>query len=288
VLAPEYGGDGGKAIGPCAAKHQPVATFPAHWAPNDLALYYGKQFPTAYRNGAFIAFHGSWNRAPLQQQGYNVVFQPLANGSASGKYVVFADGFAGGKLDPGAAAHRPAGLAVAPDGALLVADDVQGRIWRITYQGGNPAAKVAAASVPNASVTSSATTVTADPLPPEGIHPDAGANDTGMPVLPPGATAQLVALGSQIYHGQVGGAPCAGCHGADGKGTPMGADLAAGKWLWGDGSIPALTKSIVDGVPNPKAHTGVIPPNGGGNLSPQQVSAVAAYVWTLGHQGAQK
>lgn len=288
VLAPEYGGNGGKAIGPCAGKHQPVATFPAHWAPNDLALYYGKQFPTAYRNGAFIAFHGSWNRSPLQQQGYNVVFQPLANGKASGKYVVFADGFAGGKLDPGAAAHRPAGLAVGPDGALYVADDVHGRIWRITYQGGNPAAKIAAASLPNAPVTSIATAVTADPLPPEGIHPDAGANAAGTPVLPPGVTARQVALGSQVYHGNVGGAPCAGCHGEDGKGTPMGADLTAGKWLWGDGSIPALTKSIVDGVPNPKAHTGVMPPNGGGNLSAQQVSAVAAYVWTLGHHGVAK
>ena len=73
VLAPEYGGDGGKSVGPCASKHLPIATFPAHWAPNDLAIYTAKQFPTAYRNGAFIAFHGSWNRAPLAQQGYNVV-----------------------------------------------------------------------------------------------------------------------------------------------------------------------------------------------------------------------
>lgn len=64
VLAPEYGGDGGKAVGPCARKRGPIAFFPAHWAPNDLALYDGHQFPNAYRGGAFIAFHGSWNRAP--------------------------------------------------------------------------------------------------------------------------------------------------------------------------------------------------------------------------------
>ena len=64
------------------------------------------------------------------------MFQPLSHGKASGKYVVFADGFAGAELDPGAAAHRPSGLAVGPDGALYVSDDSHGRTWRITYQGG--------------------------------------------------------------------------------------------------------------------------------------------------------
>ena len=115
----------------------------------------------------------------------------------------------------------------------------------------------------------------------------AGANAAGKTVLPPGATAQQVALGAQIFSGQVGGAPCAGCHGQDGKGTPLGADLTAGKWVWGDGSVAALTKTIVDGVPNPKNHTGVMPPKGGADLSSQQVSAVAAYVWTLGHDDGQ-
>src|SRR5262245_38847178 len=67
VLAPEYGGDGGKTIGLCADKKAPVAAFPAHWAPNDLVIYEAGQFPAAYRGGAFIAFHGSWNRAPSPQ-----------------------------------------------------------------------------------------------------------------------------------------------------------------------------------------------------------------------------
>src|SRR5271154_7019934 len=71
VLAPEYGGDGGKTAGVCAEKLAPVAAFPGHWAPNDLLIYNGTQFPEAYRNGAFVAFHGSWNRAPLAQAGYN-------------------------------------------------------------------------------------------------------------------------------------------------------------------------------------------------------------------------
>jgi glucose/arabinose dehydrogenase len=72
VLAPECGGDGGKKVGISADKKPPIAVFPAHWAPNALLLYDGAQFPAAYRGGAFIAFHGSWNRAPLPQGGYNV------------------------------------------------------------------------------------------------------------------------------------------------------------------------------------------------------------------------
>jgi glucose/arabinose dehydrogenase len=132
VLAPEYGGDGGKAVGRCADKLPPVAAFPAHWGPNDLKIYKGTQFPETYRGGAFIAFHGSWNRSFGPQSGYNVVFQPLADGKASGKYMVFADGFRSGK---DGVEHRPTGLAIGPDGALYVADDAAGRIWRITYGG---------------------------------------------------------------------------------------------------------------------------------------------------------
>ena len=86
VLAPEYGGDGGKKVGVCADKTAPVAAFPGHWAPNDLLIYTGKAFPAAYHGGAFIAFHGSWNRAPQPQGGYNVVFQPLKDGKAAGDF----------------------------------------------------------------------------------------------------------------------------------------------------------------------------------------------------------
>jgi glucose/arabinose dehydrogenase len=134
VLAPEYGGDGEK-VGGCTGKLGPAAAFPAHWAPNGLAFYTGTAFPESYRNGAFIAFHGSWNRAPEPQQGYNVVFQPFANGKPSGQYQVFADGFAGPRKEPGLARHRPAGVAVGPDGALYISDDSGGRLWRVTYRG---------------------------------------------------------------------------------------------------------------------------------------------------------
>src|SRR5262249_17361800 len=109
----------------CAGKQAPVAAFPGHWAPNDLLIYAGKAFPAGYQGGAFVAFHGSWNRAPEPQGGYNVVFQPLADGKAAGPFIVFADGFAGAVKEPGKAAHRPSGLAMGPDGALYMSDDWQ-------------------------------------------------------------------------------------------------------------------------------------------------------------------
>jgi glucose/arabinose dehydrogenase/mono/diheme cytochrome c family protein len=278
MLAPEYGGDG-KTVGLCAQKRGPVAAFPAHWAPNDLALYGGQQFPVAYRGGAFIAFHGSWNRAPFPQGGYNVVFQPLADGKAAGPYVVFADGFAGAVEQPGQAAHRPSGLAVGPDGALYISDDQRGRIWRVTYHGPATAAVVAAPTPSRRAGNSS----TATALPPEGIHPDAGAQAAGASQIPPGATAAQVELGSRIYHGEVASAPCVGCHGTNGAGSPQGPDLTSGKWLWGDGSLAAIKKTIADGVLQPKKYGAPMPPMGGAQLSPAELSAVAAYVWALGH-----
>ncbi len=131
VLAPEYAGDGGKTIGVCADKMAPVAAYPAHWAPNAMVLYDKTQFPAHYHAGVFIAFHGSWDRAPYAQGGYNVVYQPLSGERASGECEVFADGFAGAVKSPAQAEHRPSGLAVGPDGALYVSDDVRGRIYRI-------------------------------------------------------------------------------------------------------------------------------------------------------------
>jgi glucose/arabinose dehydrogenase/mono/diheme cytochrome c family protein len=267
VLAPEYGGDG-KKVGECATKRPPVAFFPAHWAPNALLVYSGRQFPAAYHGGAFIAFHGSWNRAPALQGGYSVVFQPLADGRTSGDFVVFADGFAGPEKAPGRARYRPSGLAIGPDGALYIGDDVRGRIWRVTYEGRPGDASVALTSVV--------------------ASPTAGAPVSARPPvdrlpLAPGVNREQLALGDRIFHGEASGGTCSGCHASDARGTDLGPDLTSGQWIWGDGSLGAIKLTIADGVPKPKQSMGVMPPLGGAALSGADVAAVAAYVWAVGH-----
>nr|WP_229214085.1 c-type cytochrome [Dyadobacter flavalbus] len=136
MLNPEYGGDG-KKEGEGSKYQKPVIGFPGHWAPNDVLFYQGNLFPERYKNGAFIAFHGSTNRGPYPQAGYFVAFVPFKNGAASGEWEVFADGFAG--VDPiinvSDAKFRPMGLAEGPDGSLYITDSVKGKIWRIMYKG---------------------------------------------------------------------------------------------------------------------------------------------------------
>jgi glucose/arabinose dehydrogenase len=113
VLAPEYGGDGRKQ-GECISREQSPVAFPAQWAPSAMTFYAGAGFPGRYRGGAFVAFRNL------------VAFVPFEDGDPQGRYEVFATGFA---------SHRAAGIAVAPDGALYVSDDAEGRIWKITYEG---------------------------------------------------------------------------------------------------------------------------------------------------------
>jgi glucose/arabinose dehydrogenase len=136
MLAPEYGGDG-TIPGRCTAIPSPATSLPAHWAPLGAVFYGGRQFPERYRGGMFVANHGSashpddWPVIP----GYNVVFVPFANG-VPGKWEEFATGFAGGgdRALPDEADHRPVGVAVMPDGALLISDDWGGQIWKVMYR----------------------------------------------------------------------------------------------------------------------------------------------------------
>ena len=134
MLAPEYGGDGVKEADGYAA---PLMGMPAHWAPNDMLFYKGDQFPSRYKRGAFIAFHGSVNRNPYPQAGYIVVFIPFNNGKPTDKWEVFADGFTGSDILIAMqdAQYRPMGLAEGPDGSLYISESKKGKIWRVIFEG---------------------------------------------------------------------------------------------------------------------------------------------------------
>jgi len=133
---PEYGGDG-KAVSDKGQK--PIIGFPAHWAASDLIFKRNAGMPEKYSKGAFVAFQGSWDRLPLPQSGYSVVFAPLdSEGNPSGDWVTFADGFAGREFieNPRQARYRPTGLAEGKSGELYVSSAASGgRIWRISYVG---------------------------------------------------------------------------------------------------------------------------------------------------------
>jgi hypothetical protein len=98
----------------------------SHVAPLGLVFYTGDALPARYRGGAFIGEHGSWDRSELN--GYKVVFVPFENGKPSGVTEDILTGFVDGDTAHG----RPVGLAVDKSGALLVADDVGGTVWRVT------------------------------------------------------------------------------------------------------------------------------------------------------------
>ena len=136
LLNPEYGGDGIKA-GNGDKYEQPIIGFPGHFAPNDILFYTGDQFPEHYKNGAFIAFHGSTIRSPYSQAGYFVAFVPYVNREFSEDWEVFADGFSGSDaiVNTMDAKYRPMGLAQGPDGSLFISDSQKGKIWKIKYAG---------------------------------------------------------------------------------------------------------------------------------------------------------
>jgi glucose/arabinose dehydrogenase len=103
-----------------------------------MGFYTGTQFPAEYRNDAFAAEHGSWNREA--HSGHQVIRIPLDNGKSNGVYQNFMTGMAD---DAGNPWGRPSGVATAPDGSLLITDDGENVIWRVSYvgNGGAPKAK---------------------------------------------------------------------------------------------------------------------------------------------------
>ncbi len=187
MMAPEFGGDNRKRA-EVGKYPDPVVAFPAHWAPLQLSFYYAEQFPAKYRQGAFQAFHGSWNRAPRPQEGYNVSFIPFDDhGNAAGEYETFARSATETR-------YRMGGLAVAADGSLYLSETDRGRIWRIIYTGETATAPIVA----GAAATTAA--------------PAGRAIDGAALKLP----------GHEVYMQY-----CAACHMADGSGAaPMQPALA--------------------------------------------------------------
>jgi glucose/arabinose dehydrogenase len=209
MVAPEFGGDNRKRVDP-DPYDKPVVAFPGHWAPIQITMYDSTQFPEKYRGGAFVAFHGSWNRAPRAQAGYQIAFVPFDDkGMPLGTYETFADDFAGKRefLSTGDARFRPLGLAVGPDGSLYISDTEKGRIWRVIYTG--------------------ETRTTARPTAAASAASPAAANDGSR--------------GAQLYQ-QV----CAACHMPDGTGVAgLQAPLAGSAVVAGDPAT--LIKVVLQG-----------------------------------------
>ncbi len=111
----------------------PDLLFQSHSAPLGLVFYEGGQFPAEYKGDAFVALHGSWNADP--PTGYKVVRVHFANGKPAGGYDDFVTGFWVSGTRPAQVWGRPAGLLVAKDGSLLIADDAGKTVWRVSYTG---------------------------------------------------------------------------------------------------------------------------------------------------------
>jgi glucose/arabinose dehydrogenase/mono/diheme cytochrome c family protein len=243
MLAPEYGGNNRKhADNPEFDK--PLIAFPAHWAPLQMCLYDGTQFPEHYRNGMFLAFHGSWNRGPLPQAGYKVVFIPFdAQGMPAGKWENFIEGIPGAQFyaNGGGAEYRPCGVAVGPDGSFYVSDTEKGRIWRIIYNGDKTTANKINFNIP---------AVVGDPA------------DTKTPANRIFATV------------------CAACHMPDGRGVPsMHPALSGNPIVAGDATqlINILLKGPAAVLPPDRAkYTGAMPPFN--VLSDADIAGVINYV----------
>jgi glucose/arabinose dehydrogenase len=125
----------------------PDLLFQAHSSLLDLAFYESEQFPSEYKGALFVALKGSWNRS--LPTGYKVVVVPFKDGKPVGYYENFATGFWASGENRAEVWGRPAALAVAKDGSLLVADDTGGTIWRISYTGGGTGPAANSASGPN-------------------------------------------------------------------------------------------------------------------------------------------
>ena len=215
LLSPEYGGDG-KKEGKGSEYTQPIVGFPGHFAPNDLLFYTGNQFPEHYKDGAFIAFHGSTSSAPYPQTGYFIGFVPFKNGAPSGPWEVFANGFAGidTVVNTHDASYRPMGLAMGPDGSLYISDTEKGKIWRIIYKGDKT--KFGKAQLSGMEkLKKEATNIK---------MPDEVADNLDK---------GIVDKGGKLYNTY-----CGVCHQRDGMGNDRFPPLSGSEWVIGDKMVP--------------------------------------------------
>ncbi|MBT8143667.1 MAG: c-type cytochrome, partial [Gammaproteobacteria bacterium] len=218
------------------------------YSPSSIAFYHADRFPEHYRGGAFVTLKGSWNRAPMPQDGYVVAFVPFSDGAPTGQWQTFADGFKGfGTLyERGNAVYRPQSVAIHPDGSLYVLDNNKGRIWRITYTGNSG---ISAPSQPD--------------------------NDRSLIV-----TASQ-GPGSELYLRY-----CAACHQAEGGGIPGEVPpLTNTEWVSGDKG--RLIRSVLHGMQGRIEINGVVYDDimpGHGLLDDEQLAALLTFVRsTFGH-----
>ena len=288
MVAPEYGGDAKRDT---TAFLDPAAAYPGHMAPNGLLFYTGKQFPEKYRNGAFIAFHGSWNRSPEPQAGYFVVFQPFKNGMPSGDWEVFADNFSGSpeKTAAGRAEHRPCGLAIGPDGSLYVSDDAQGTIYKITYDKGDKSSSGNVSSIP---AESSVKTKAANTAIEKKLAATSASKTVTKTVTTKTATTKpttpAVAKGSLAAGKAVYMQTCVTCHQRDGGGTPnMNPSLIKSSYVQGNKStlINIVLKGMRGKEIGGETYSGVMPSFA--HLSDKQIADVTTYVRSnFGNKGS--
>jgi len=257
VMQPAYGGDG-KIVGRAAAFDKPLMGFPGHWAPMDMLFYQGDQFPERYKNGVFVAFHGSTDRSPYPQAGYIVCFVPFENGRPAGDWEVFADGFTvvDTVMNTRDAVYRPMGLAEGPDGSLYICESNKGKIWRVMYKGDKD--KFGKAQLAFMEGRKSRTYIKT---------PDEVKDNLGQG----GEMEGLILYNSY----------CAACHQRDGRGdNNRYPPLAGSEWITGDRQrlIGVLLKGLQGEIQvSGKTYNGVMPAHGA-FLDDHAIASILTYV----------
>ena len=258
ILSPGYGGDGGK-IGRAAKFDAPIIGFPGHWAPMDLLFYHGNQFPDRYKNGVFIAFHGSTDRSPYSQSGFIVCFAPFEKGKPTGTYEVFADGFTGRDtvVNTSDAKYRPMGLAEGPDGSLYITESNKGKIWRVMYKGD----KTKFGNAQLAELKSRKKTI--------------------IYIKTPDSVRDNLHVSSELEGGILYNTYCATCHQRNGMGDNNRFPPLAGSELV-TGDKGQLIKIVLDGLLGPvevkgKTYNGLMPPHSG-YLDDHAIASILTYI----------